>query len=185
MKSSGIVAAGTLGAAALALAAASAQASEHEQAVGAQVEQLCDARTLATLGRFVHVDNFREPALGQAPDAKAMVAASACRAAPAYRGRLAAAAYRSGRQDEWLLVVALIDGAGEVGPSFKGNLDSDPNVRIVSGSLWLDTAAYRTSARTGSEALPGTTSRRSRSAETVTGRALMSTATSPCAPSWC
>ena len=142
MKSLGIVAMRTLGVAALAVAAASAQASEHEQAVGAQVDQLCDARTLATLGRFVHVDNFREAALGQAPDATAMVAASACRAAPAYRGRLAAAAYRSGQQDELLLVVALIDGTGQVGPSFRGNLDSDPNVKIVSGSLWLDTAAY-------------------------------------------
>lgn len=142
MKSSGIVAARTLGVVALVVAAAGAQASEHEQAVGAQVEQLCDARTLASVGRFVHVDNFREPALGQPPDANAMVAASACRAAPAYRGRLAAVAYRSGQQDELLLVIALIDGAGQVGPSFKGNLDSDPNVSIVSGSLWLDTAAY-------------------------------------------
>jgi hypothetical protein len=29
-----------------------------------------------------------------------------------------------------------------VGASFKGSLDSDPGVKIVSGSLWLDTAAY-------------------------------------------
>ena len=142
MKSSGIAAARTLVAAAWIMAAACAQASEHEQAVGAQVEQLCDARTLATVGHLVHVDNFREPALGQAPDASAMVAASACRAAPAYRGRLAAMAYRSGQQDELLLVIVLIDGAGQVGPSFRGSLDSDPNVKIVSGSLWLDTAAY-------------------------------------------
>jgi len=142
MKSLGSVAARTLGAVALVAGAASAWASEHEQAVGAQVEQLCDARTLATVGRFVHVDNFREPALGQAPDAKAMVAASACRAAPATHGRLVAAAYRSGQQDELLLVIAMIDGTGQVGPSFKGNLDSDPSVTIVSGSLWLDTAAY-------------------------------------------
>ena len=141
MKSLGSVAARTLGVAALVAGAASTWASEHEQAVGAQVEQLCDARTLATVGRFVHVDNFREPALGQAPDANAMVAASACRAAPAARGRLVAAAYRSGQQDELLLVIALVDG-GQVGPSFKGNLDSDPSVKIVSGSLWLDTAAY-------------------------------------------
>ena len=141
MKSLGSVAARTLGVAALVAGAATTWASEHEQAVGAQVEQLCDARTLATVGRFVHVDNFREPALGQAPDANAMVAASACRAAPAARGRLVAAAYRSGQQDELLLVIALVDG-GQVGPSFKGNLDSDPSVKIVSGSLWLDTAAY-------------------------------------------
>ena len=142
MKSSGIAAARTLVAAAWIVAVASAQASEHEQAVGALVELLCDARTLAAVGRFVRVDNFREPALGQAPDAHAMVAASACRAAPAYRGRLAAVAYRSGQQDDLMLVIALIDGTGHVGPSFKGNLDSDPNVKIVSGSLWLDTAAY-------------------------------------------
>jgi len=142
MRSMGIAAARTLCAAALMAGAAGARASDHEQAVGAQVEQLCDARTLATVGRFVRVDNFREPALGQAADANAMVAASACRAAPAYRGRLVAAAYRSGQQDELLLVIALVDAAGQVGPSFKGNLDSDPNVRIVSGSLWLDTTAY-------------------------------------------
>ncbi len=142
MKSTGMVAVRTLGVAALVLGAAGARASEHEQAVGAQVEQLCDARTLAAVGRYVHVDNFREPALGQPPDAGAMVAASACRAAPATRGRLVAAAYRSGQQDDLLLVIALVDGAGQVGPSFKGNLDTDAGVKIVSGSLWLDTAAY-------------------------------------------
>jgi hypothetical protein len=117
-------------------------ASEHEQAVGVQVEQLCDGRTLAAVGRFVKVDNFREPALGHDADATAMVAASACRAAPAFGGRLAAVAYRAGHQDDLLLVIALVDGAGQVGTAFKGNLDSDPNVKIVSGSLWLDTAAY-------------------------------------------
>lgn len=142
MKSLGSAAVRALGVAALLAGAAGARASEHEQAVGAQVEQLCDARTLAAVGRFVRVDNFREPALGQAPDATAMVAAAACRAAPAIHGRLVAAAYRSGRQDELLLVIALIDGAGQVGPSFRGTLDSDPGVKIVSGSLWLDTAAY-------------------------------------------
>ena len=128
---------------ALALAAGACQAaSEHEQNVGAQVEQLCDPRTLAAIGRFVQVDNFREPPLGQTPDAGAMVAASACRAAPAYGGRLVAAAWRAGRENDLLLVIAVLDTAGHVGASFKGNLDSDPAVRIVSGSLWLDTAAY-------------------------------------------
>ena len=127
-----------------ALAAVGCQAaSEHEQNVGAQVEQLCDPRTLAAIGRFVQVANFKEPALGQAPDANAMVAASACRAAPALHARLVAVAYRSGHQDELLLVIAALDSAtGQVGANFKGNLDSDANVRIVSGSLWLDTAAY-------------------------------------------
>jgi hypothetical protein len=118
-------------------------ASDHEQNVGAQVEQLCDARTLAAIGRFVNVANFKEPALGQAPDANAMVAASACRTAPALHARLVAAAYRSGQQDDLLLVIAVVDSnTGQVGASFKGNLDSDPGVRIVSGSLWLDIAAY-------------------------------------------
>ena len=52
-------------------------------------------------------------------------------------------AYRSGHQDDLLLVIAAVDAAtGQVGASFKGNLDSDPAVKIVSGSLWLDTAAY-------------------------------------------
>ncbi len=130
--------------AALALAAGQClAATEHEQNVGAQVEQLCDPRALATVGRFVQVANFKEPPLGRAPDANAMVAASACRAAPAYHGRLVAAAYRSGHDDDLQLVVAVIDSAtGQVGPSFKADLDSDPAVRIVSGSLWLDTAAY-------------------------------------------
>ncbi|MCK9687681.1 hypothetical protein [Scleromatobacter humisilvae] len=128
----------------LTLAAGACQAaSDHERNVGAQVEQLCDPRSLATLGRFVHVDNFREPALGQEPDATAMVAASACRAAPAHHGRLVAAAYRSGHDNDLLLVIAVIDGAtGQVGSNFKANLDSDPAVKVVSGSLWLDTAAY-------------------------------------------
>jgi hypothetical protein len=118
-------------------------ASDHERQVGAQVEQLCDPRSLAAVGRFVQVANFVEPALGQPADAKAMVAAAACRAAPAYHGRLVAAAYRSGRDDELLLVIAVIDPvSGQVGSSFKANLDGDPAVKIVSGSLWLDTSAY-------------------------------------------
>jgi hypothetical protein len=72
-----------------------------------------------------------------------VIAASACRAAPAYHARLVAVAYRSGHQDELLLVIAAVDPAtGRVSASFKGNLDSDPAVRVVSGSLWLDTAAY-------------------------------------------
>ena len=144
MKSLGIVAARVAGIAALTAAAGAAWGvSDHEQAVGAQVEQLCDARTLATIGRFVQATNFVEPKLGQAPDANAMVAAAACRAAPSYHGRLVAAAYRSGHQDDLLLVIAVVDSAtGQIGASFKGNLDADAAVRITSGSLWLDTAAY-------------------------------------------
>jgi len=144
MRSLGNVAARAACVVACAMAAAGCQAaSEHEQNVGAQLEQLCDPHTLAAIGRFVQVANFKEPPLGQAPDANAMVAASACRAAPAYRARLVAAAYRSGHQDELLLVIAALDqSTGQVSANFKGNLDSDPSVRIVSGSLWLDTAAY-------------------------------------------
>ena len=144
MKTSGHLATRAACIAALALATGASQAaSDHERNVGAQLEQLCDPRSLATLGRFVHVDNFKEPALGQEPDANAMVAASACHAAPAYHGRLVAAAYRSGHDNDLLLVIAVIDAAtGQVGPNFKGNLDSDAAVKIVSGSLWLDTAAY-------------------------------------------
>ena len=144
MKQLGHVAARAACIAALAAAAgACPAATDHEQSVGAQVEQLCDARTLAAVGRFVQVTNFVEPPLGRDADAKAMVAASACRAAPAYHARLVAAAYRSGHQDELLLVIAAIDSAtGQVGASFKGNLDSDPAVKVVSGSLWIDTAAY-------------------------------------------
>ena len=130
--------------AALTLAGGACEAaSDHERNVGAQLEQLCDPRALATIGRFVHVDNFKEPPLGQEPDPGAMVAASACRAAPAYHGRLVAAAYRSGHDNDLLLVIAVIDAAtGQVGSNFKANLDTDPAVKIVSGSLWLDTAAY-------------------------------------------
>jgi hypothetical protein len=130
--------------AAMALAGGHAlAATEHEQDVGAQVEQLCDPRALTTIGRLVQVANFKEPPLGQAPDANAMVAAAACRAAPAYHGRLVAAAYRSGHGDDLLLVIAVIDAAtGQAGASFKASLDADPAVKIVSGSLWLDTAAY-------------------------------------------
>jgi hypothetical protein len=118
-------------------------ASDHELNVGAQVEQLCDARTLATVGRFVQAANFVEPPLGREPDAGAVIAASACRTAPAYHGRLVAVAWRSGHQDDLMLVIAAVDSTtGQVGASFKGSLDSDAAVRIVSGSLWLDTAAY-------------------------------------------
>ena len=118
-------------------------ASDHELEVGAQVEQLCDARSVATVGRFVQAANFREPALGHEPDASAVIAASACRAAPAQHGRLVAVVYRSGHQDDLLLVIAAIDSTtGQVGASFRGNLDADPAVKLVSGSLWLDTAAY-------------------------------------------
>jgi hypothetical protein len=144
MQSSGMKVARTLCGAAWAIAAGSGlAATQHELDVGAQVDQLCDARTLAAIGRYVQVAHFREPALGQAPDANAPVAASACRAAPAYHARLAAVAYRSGHQDDLLLVIAAIDsGTGQVSAGFRGNLDSDPNVRIVSGSLWLDAGAY-------------------------------------------
>jgi hypothetical protein len=144
MKSLGIAATQAACIAALAVAASGAFAvTDHEQAVGAQVEQLCDARSLAMVGRFVQTANFVEPKLGQAPDADAVVAAAACRTAPAYHGRLVAAAYRSGHQDDLMLVIAVLDSAtGQVGPSFKGNLDSDAAVQIVSGSLWLDTGAW-------------------------------------------
>ena len=144
MKSLGIVAAHAACIAGLAGAAGGVlAATDHELAVGAQLEQLCDARSLATVGRFVQAAHFVEPKLGQAPDAGAVVAAAACRAAPAYHGRLVAAAYRSGHQDDLMLVIAVIDAAtGQVGPSFKGNLDTDAAVKIVSGSLWLDTGAW-------------------------------------------
>ena len=140
---------GTLAARAACMAALTAvaggclAATDHEQEVGAQVEQLCDARSLAIVGRYVQAANFREPAPGHEPDASAVIAASACRAAPAQHGRLVAVVYRSGHQDDLLLVIAAIDSStGQVGASFKGNLDADPAVKIVSGSLWLDTAAY-------------------------------------------
>jgi len=144
MKSLGIVAAQAACIVALAgMGGSAAAATDHELAVGAQMEQLCDARSLATVGRFVQASNFTEPRLGQAADAGAVVAAAACRAAPAFHGRLVAAAYRSGHQDDLMLVIALIDSTtGQVAPSFKGNLDTDAATRIVSGSLWLDTAAY-------------------------------------------
>ena len=144
MKSLGIVAARAACVIAMAGAASGAQAAtDHEQAVGAQVEQLCDGRSLAAVGRFVQAANFVEPKLGQAPDAGAVVAAAACRAAPAYHGRLVAAAYRSGHQDDLMLVIAVIDSTtGQVGANFKGNLDSEATVKLVSGSLWLDTGAY-------------------------------------------
>jgi len=135
----------TLGIAAALMAGAMGcqAATEHEQSVGAQVDQLCDARTLATVGRALQVANFKEPALGHDADANAVVAASACRGAPALHGKLVAAAYRSGHQDDLLLVITVLDAAtGQPGAMFKGNLDSDPAVRIVSGSLWIDTAAY-------------------------------------------
>jgi hypothetical protein len=143
MKSLGIAAARAACLVALAAAASTGRAAtEHELDVGAQIEQLCDARTLAAVGRFVNVDDFREPALGRAPGAGAMVAAAACKDAPAYHGRLVAAAYRSGHQDDLLLVIALLDAGGNVVSSFKGAMDGDPALKIVSGSLWLDTAAY-------------------------------------------
>jgi hypothetical protein len=143
MKSLGIAAARAACVVALAASAsASRAATEHELNVGAQVEQLCDARALAAVGKFVGVPDFKEPALGHDPDSTAMVAAAACRAAPALHGRLVAAAYRSGHQDDLLLVVAQVDASGSVVASFKGAMDGDPNLKIVSGSLWLDTAAY-------------------------------------------
>jgi len=143
MKSLGIAAARAACVVALAASASASRAvSEHELNVGAQVEQLCDTRSLAAVGRFVGVANFKEPALGHEADSTAMVAAAACRAVPAAHGRLVAAAYRSGHQDDLLLVIAQIDAAGNVGAAFKGAMDGDPALRIVSGSLWLDTAAY-------------------------------------------
>jgi len=144
MKSLGFAVARAACAVALVASASAsrAAATEHEQEVGAQVEQLCDPRALAAVGRHVNVANFKEPALGHDADAGAMVAAAACRGVPALHGRLVAAAYRSGHQDDLLLVIALLDAAGNVSSSFKGAMDADPGLKIVSGSLWLDTAAY-------------------------------------------
>ena len=143
MKALGIAAARAACVLALAASAAASQAAtEHEQNVGAQIEQLCDGRTLAAVGRALQVANFKEPALGHDADTGAMVAASACRAAPAYGGRIVAAAYRSGHQDDLLLFIGVLDASGNVGASFKGALEADPAIKIVSGSLWLDTAAY-------------------------------------------
>ena len=127
MESLGIVAARAACVATLLAGAMGCHAaSEHEQTVGAQLEQLCDARTLAALGRALQVANFREPVLGHDADDTAVVAA----------------AYRSGHADDLLIAIAVLGTGGQVGATFKGNLESDPAVKIVSGSLWLDTAAY-------------------------------------------
>lgn len=143
MESLGIAAARAACVAALLAGAIDCRAaSDHEKAVGAQLEQLCDARTLATLGRALQVPNFKEPELGHDADANAVVAAAACRAAPTYGGRLVAAAYRSGHDNDLLLAIVVLGAGGQAGATFKGNLESDAAVKIVSGSLWLDTTAY-------------------------------------------
>ena len=118
-------------------------ASAHEASVGAQVEQLCDARSLGVAGRFLHVAHFAEPPGGQAPDAEAVIAASACQAAPALHARLVAVAYWTNQADtKGLAVVAIDSTSGQVASAYQGTLDEDAATRVVSGSLWLDTSAY-------------------------------------------
>jgi hypothetical protein len=118
-------------------------ATAHEASVGAQVEQLCDARSLGVAGRFAHVAHFAEPPGGQAPDANAVIAASACQAAPALHARLVAVAWRTEQSDTKGLVVMAIDStSGQVTSAYQGTLDEDAATKIVSGSLWLDTGAY-------------------------------------------
>ena len=128
----------------LALTAGAARAATpHEAAVGAQLEQLCDARSLGVVGRFAKVAHFAEPPLGQAPDANAVIAASACQSAPALHARLVAVAYLGELPDTRSLIVVAIDSrSGQVTSAWRGTLDEDAATRIVSGSLWLDTGAY-------------------------------------------
>lgn len=56
---------------------------------------------------------------------------------------LAAIAYSSEKEDVKDLVIAMVDTAkGDVISSYHGEIEEDAALRIVSGSLWLDTAPY-------------------------------------------
>ncbi|MCX7098339.1 MAG: hypothetical protein NTV43_10600 [Methylococcales bacterium] len=118
--------------------------SEHEQSVGAQKEQFCSTKAVAVVGKFLGIDTFKLPPNGEYPNPDAIIAAAACKLNPANKKTtIAAMAYDAKKADAKALVIALLDEAqGKVIASYKSEIGEDAAMRVESGSLWIDTAAY-------------------------------------------
>jgi len=118
--------------------------SEHEMHVGAQKEQICGVQTIGIVGRFLNIDEFKIPPNGGYPNQEAIIAAAACKTNPGNKKiTIAAIAYESKKKYIKALVIALVDNVrGKVISSYSGEIGEDAAMRVQSGSLWIDTAAY-------------------------------------------
>ena len=117
----------------------------HEMSVGAQSEQICSDKTLRAVGRFLGIEEFDVP---RPPDFVGNVTAAACKSNPGKPGTvIAAVAYKAGQDDTKALVIALLRESDEkVMAHHRRDIGEDAAMRVDSGSLWIDTAAYTLSA---------------------------------------
>ena len=118
--------------------------SEHEVLVGAQAEQICNASTIQIVGKFFKVDAFKIAPNGDYPNDAAVIAAAACKASPVNKQlTIVAVAYESDKEYIKKLVIALVDNLrGKVISGYQGEIGEDATMKVESGSLWIDTAAY-------------------------------------------
>jgi hypothetical protein len=117
--------------------------SAHELHVGAQEEQVCTAPLIETVSNFLNVpDIVLKYQVGE-PSSSVLVAA-ACKVNPAVpRETFVAIAYDGGEEYEKNLVLAAVDTSrNRVIADYRGRIDEDAALRVESGSLWIDTAAY-------------------------------------------
>ena len=117
----------------------------HEMSLGAQSEQICSDKTLRAVGRFLGIEEFDVP---RPPDFVGNVTAAACKSNPGKPGTvIAAVAYKAGQDDTKALVIALLRESDEkVMAHHRRDIGEDAAMRVDSGSLWIDTAAYTLSA---------------------------------------
>lgn len=114
-----------------------------------EVAQSCDRPALEAVGRFLHVDNFREASYR---DSTAAVVAASCKAWPRDENIvLVAAAYmlpgdpdRNSDQANRHFVVAMVDTSRDrVVRSFRSTIVQDATLQIQGhGDFHLDTAPY-------------------------------------------
>jgi hypothetical protein len=113
----------------------------HEMSVGAQTEQICSDKTLRAVGRFLEIKEFD---VTRSPDYAGKVTAAACRSNPGKPGTvIAAVAYNADQDDTKALVIVLLrESDGKVMAHHRSDIGEDAAMRVDSGSLWIDTAAY-------------------------------------------
>ena len=137
----------------LALAAArDSPLSAHEEHVGAQEEQICTGAQLDVVSRFLKLPAVPDDAdRGYFNVPQGTIMAAACKRRPEQPGvTLVALAWQADKPasaaDEpgtkSLLIAAMDEAQGRVLASRRETIEEDASVRVDSGSLWIDTAAY-------------------------------------------
>jgi hypothetical protein len=121
--------------------------SDHERNVGTQKEQICDAAIVELVGKFLKIDSFKVPTSDNYPEDVTVVISSACKSIPTQNPiTITAIAYTTEKVDVKGLVIATVDTEkGDVLSSYWGEIEEDAGMRIVPGSLWIDTAPYNLS----------------------------------------